>query len=127
MKNNIVGWFEIPVTDMERAITFYQTVLGVQLQRNQMESVDMAWFPHNQEGYGAGGTLIYHEEYYKPSTDGIMIYLSSPTDDVANERAKVEAAGGKVILEKTQISDEHGYYGLLIDSEGNRIAFHSAK
>ena len=127
MKNNIVGWFEIPVSNMDRAIQFYETVLDVKLERNKMDSVDMAWFPHNSEGYGSGGTLICHEEYYKPSADGIVIYLSSPTDDVANELAKVEDSGGKVLLDKKQISQEHGYYGLLLDSEGNRIAFHSMK
>lgn len=90
-----------------------------------MESVDMAWFPYNPEAYGAGGTLIYHEEFYKPSTEGIMIYISAPSGDLASEMAKVDAAGGKILQDKTAISDEHGFYGLLIDSEGNRIALHS--
>lgn len=125
MKNNIVGWFEIPVSDMERAIKFYETVIGVKLDRNQMGPLDMAWFPWVDGGYGSGGALVYHEEYYKPSTDGVVVYLSALSGDLANELAKVEAAGGKVLQEKTKISDEHGFMALFLDSEGNRLALHS--
>ena len=125
MQANIVGWFEIPVTDMDRAIKFYETVLNVKLERNKLDSVDMAWFPSNHEAYGSGGTLICQKEIYQPSSQGIMIYLSAPSDDLNNEIARVEAAGGKILQAKTAISDEHGFYGLIIDSEGNRIALHS--
>lgn len=125
MKNNIVGWFEIPVSNMERAIKFYETVIGVKLDRNQMGPLDMAWFPWVDGGYGSGGALVYHDEFYKPSTDGVVIYLSALSGDLANELAKVEAAGGKVLQEKTKISDEHGFMALFLDSEGNRLALHS--
>lgn len=125
MKTNMVGWFEIPVEDMERAIKFYETILETKLERNKMESVDMAWFPYDTEKYGSGGTLIQHEEFYKPSSNGVLIYLSAPSGDLSNELARVEKAGGSIIQEKTAISPEHGHYGLMIDSEGNRIALHS--
>lgn len=124
MKNNIVGWFEIPVANMERAITFYETVLNVKLDRNKMGPLDMAWFPWVDEGYGAGGSLVQYESY-KPSEDGVLVYLSAPSGDLANELQKVESAGGKVLQEKTKISDEHGFMGIILDSEGNRIALHS--
>ena len=125
MKNNVAGWFEIPVTNMERAIGFYEQVLDLKLDRNQMGPLDMAWFPYVPEGYGSGGSLVLHPDYYKPSTDGVLIYLTAHSGDLANELSRVEAAGGKILQGKKQISEEHGFMALIIDSEGNRIALHS--
>lgn len=125
MKNNIVGWFEIPVVNMERAITFYETVIGVKLDKNKIDSVDMAMFPWVDEEYGSGGALVYNQEFCNPSADGVMVYLTALSGDLANELAKVEKAGGKVLQEKTKISDEHGFMGVFLDTEGNRVALHS--
>lgn len=126
-KNNAVGWFEIPTTDMDRAIKFYETVLGYKLQRNKMGPLDMAWFPPVENGLGAMGSLVCHKDYYKPSADGVLIYLTSPSGDISNELAKIDDAGGKLIQPKKLISEDVGYMGLFIDSEGNRIALHSRK
>jgi predicted enzyme related to lactoylglutathione lyase len=49
MENNLVGWFEIPVTDMERAIKFYEEVFDIKFSRNTMGPLDMAWFPFNEK------------------------------------------------------------------------------
>ena len=106
MQNNIVGWFEIPVTDMNRAIKFYEGVFNIKLERNKMESVDMAWFPHHPEKYGSGGTLICHKDFYKPSSEGIMIYLSAPSGDLANELGDVLL---QIILH-AQIASEAGTF-----------------
>lgn len=125
MKNNMVGWFEIPVENMERAIDFYENVLELKLDRNKMGPLDMAWFPYVPEGQGSGGSLVHFPDAYKPSSDGVLIYLTAHSGDLANELSKVENAGGKVLQEKTQISEEHGFMALIIDSEGNRIALHS--
>ncbi len=125
MQNNVVGWFEIPVSNMERAIAFYEKILDLKLDRHQMGPLDMAWFPWIEDKPGSPGTLVYHAEYYKPSTDGVLIYLTAHSGDLANELSRVESAGGKVIQPKTQISDEYGYMALIIDSEGNRVALHS--
>jgi len=127
MKNNVVGWFEIPVENMERAITFYEKVLDFKMTRNQMGPLDMAWFPWIEDGLGTPGSLVFHEEFYKPSTDGVLIYLTAHSGDLENELSRVEKAGGKVLQPKTKISDEYGFMALIIDSEGNRIALHSRK
>jgi uncharacterized protein len=124
-KNNAVGWFELPVADMERAIKFYETVFGIKLERNQMGPLDMAWFPWVDDGMGASGSLVYHQEMYKPSVDGVVIYFTAHSGDLANELSRVEPAGGKVIQPKTLITEDIGYMALLIDSEGNRVALHS--
>ena len=127
MQNNAVGWFEIPVNNMERAIAFYEKVFEVKLDRNTMGEHDMAWFPWVDGGYGSGGSLVYHPEFYKCSKDGVLIYLTANSGDLANELARVNDAGGLVVGEKEQISEEHGFMAIVIDSEGNRIALHSRK
>ena len=126
IKTNAVGWFEIPVADMDRAVKFYETVFGYKLERHQMGELDMSWFPF-AEAPGSPGTLVFHKDFYKPSTDGVLIYFTSPSGDLSNELTKVESAGGKVLMLKKLITDDIGYMALCIDTEGNRIALHSRK
>lgn len=126
IKNNVVGWFEIPVTDMDRAIKFYETVFGFKLERHQMEPLDMAWFP-TVEGSGAMGSLVYHKEFYNPSTEGTLVYFTAHSGDLANELAKIESAGGKILVDKTLIAEDIGYMAVFLDPEGNRVALHSQK
>jgi predicted enzyme related to lactoylglutathione lyase len=81
-------------------------------------------FPTEDQN-GAGGALIHHAEFYKPShTDGPLIYLNA-NPDLQNALDKVEKEGGKILIPKTEISPEYGYMAVIIDTEGNRIAFHS--
>jgi hypothetical protein len=126
-KNNMVGWFEIPVANMERAIAFYEKVFAVKLSRNQMGPLEMAWFPWVETGLGAAGSLVYHADFYKPSSDGVLIYFSSQTSDLNDELARIGPAGGQVLMPKKLITEEIGYMALFIDSEGNRAALHSRK
>jgi uncharacterized protein len=128
-KMNPVGWFEIPVSDMDRAIRFYEDVFQFKLSRNQMGPLDMAWFPgfEAQNVPGSGGSLVHHEEFYKPSSDGTLVYFSSPSEDLGNELSRVEKAGGKVLVPKKLIAPDIGYMGVFMDTEGNRVALHSRK
>ena len=124
MDKNMVGWFEIPVTDMERACTFYKKVLEIDIQVHQMGELQMGWFPRADGKPGAAGSLARHEEFYFPSdTRGTLVYFSC--DDVEPCLKRVEGAGGKILQEKKLIAEGYGYMGLFIDSEGNRIALHS--
>lgn len=123
MTNNPFAWIEIPVSDMDRAIAFYETVFALKLQKMDFGGLLMAWFPNaGEDAPGATGTLIKQESYV-PSQEGPLVYFHS--EDLQNELNRVEAAGGSIYLAKTQISPEHGYMGVFIDSEGNRIALHS--
>lgn len=125
IKRNAVGWFEIPVSDMNRAKIFYETVFNIELTISKLgENFEMALFPF-AEVPGSSGSLVFNKEFYKPSTDGILIYFTSSSGDLSNELSKIESAGGKIISPKKQISEEYGYMALFIDTEGNRIALHS--
>lgn len=122
MESNAVVWFEIPVSDMERAKNFYETVLNIQIDVQDMGGVLMGFFPSKPDARGAMGSLMKYESYI-PSQEGTLIYFGSP--DLQAELGRVEAAGGKILKEKTMISPETGYMGVAIDTEGNRIAFYS--
>ena len=127
MNKNVVGWFEIPVINMDRAIKYYEAVFDIKLSRHLLGPIDMAWFPAVEGGAGTPGSLVYNERAYKPSMDGVLIYFTALSGDLSIELGKVEKSGGKILLPKTQISEEVGYMALFSDSEGNRIALHSAK
>ncbi len=118
----MIGWFEIPVSDMNRAKAFYENVFEIDINVMDFGGVLMGWFPNKPEAHGVSGSLIQQESYV-PSQEGTLVYFIS--EDVKTEIDRVEAAGGKIYQEKTKISDEHGFMGVFIDSEGNRVALHS--
>lgn len=122
----MVGWFEIPVTDMDRAVKFYETVFNVTLERHPMGEFDMSWFPgYDEDIPGSPGSLVKYADYYSPSKEGVLIYFTSRSGDLTDELSRVETAGGTILQPKTQISEDIGYMGLILDTENNRIALHS--
>jgi predicted enzyme related to lactoylglutathione lyase len=128
MKNNVVGWFEIPVSDMDRAIKFYETVLGFKIDRQTMGSEDMGWFPWESEGLGSGGSLVYTgNDFYKPSAEGTIVYFTAHSGNLQNELSRVIPAGGQVLVAKRLIAEGFGYMAVVLDTEGNRIALHSGE
>ncbi|NJX16622.1 VOC family protein [Tamlana crocina] len=124
MKKNMVGWFEIPVSDMDRAKAFYEAVFKVKIEIHDFAGMLMGWFPFSEGKEGAAGTLIKQETYI-PSQEGTLVYFMS--DDVQIELDRIEAAGGKIYQPKTEISPEYGFMAVFIDTEGNRVALHSKK
>jgi hypothetical protein len=121
---NAINWFEIPVTDMSRAVKFYCDVMGYEsmIQMN-MGELEIAFFPMEKDE--VSGSLC-KGELYKPNTEGSLIYLNG-NPDLNIMLSKIELAGGKVVTAKTLITEEIGYMAFFIDSEGNRVAFHSDK
>jgi len=123
MEHNAVGWFEIPVSDMERAKKFYDAVFDIEISINEFGGFKMGWFPSDPKKSGATGSLVQHDMYKASLTDGVLIYFSCK--DLANELGRVEEAGGEIMQPKTEIGGGHGFMALMKDSEGNRIALHS--
>ncbi len=123
--NHAISWFEIPTTDLNRATQFYESIFGISLFPMDMPNIQMRLFPVDDMLKSIGGALVFSEGFHQPSeTHGPLIYLNA-NPDLQLVLDKVEAAGGKVIVPKTQISPEYGYMGVMIDTEGNRIALHS--
>ena len=113
-----VYYFEIPVNNLERAITFYSAVFGCEFDRVDVDGHQMANFPRLEEGSGASGALAKGDSYV-PGTQGVRVYFD--TESIDETLAKVIAAGGKVLYPKTSIG-ELGWVAEFEDSEGNCIA-----
>ena len=120
---NAINWFEIPAKNFERAKGFYEAVLDAQFETMAMEEMgkNMAFFPADWENGIGGG--IASGPGYEVSETGALIYLNGG-DDLSVPLARVEKAGGKITVPKTAIG-EHGFMAQFIDTEGNRVAFHS--
>ena len=123
---NVVNWFDIPVNDLERARTFYGTVLGTELTPPEGLGVEgsseegvQAIFPARD---GVGGALVQSGNY-EPSQEGSVVYLNGG-DDLSVPLGKVEAAGGKVLTEKMSIG-KNGFIAYFRDTEGNKVGLHS--
>ncbi|MTI23820.1 VOC family protein [Fulvivirga kasyanovii] len=119
--NSFISIFEIPATDISRAIAFYQAILGVQIEKLDMPEMQMGIFPYEDQMVTG---VIVKAEGYQPSAGGVTIYLNGG-DDLQTILDKVEENGGKVIMPKTPHADDSGYFALFHDSEGNRMGLHS--
>ena len=120
---HLLNWIEIPVTEMERAKKFYSTILETAFQDMAIGDITYAIFA-SEDQHNAGA--LAQGPYYKPSTDGVLIYFNGG-DDLDFILSKVNGAGGNVILSKTFLADVAGYMGMFIDTEGNRIGIQSMK
>ncbi len=124
---NPVGWFEIYVSDMDRAAAFYEQVLGLKTAPiptpEGHEDMEMRAFQGEMHYPGASGALVKMKDM-KGGPGGTMLYFV--TDDCAVPETKVEAAGGKVCQPKMPIG-EYGFCSIVTDTEGNAIGFHSMK
>ncbi|VAW59923.1 hypothetical protein MNBD_GAMMA11-3376 [hydrothermal vent metagenome] len=119
---NAINWFEIPVSDFERAIKFYEKVLDIQLKREKMDGINLAIFPADEEAIA--GALV-KVDFLQPGEQGCLVYLNvEGMMDGVIERA--QSQGSSVFLAKTHIGDP-GYIAHISDSEGNKIALHSHK
>ena len=120
---NALNWFEIPALDVNRAKTFYETIFDVKFDDViEMMGMKMANFPNAMGNGKASGGLV-QSEMHKPSMDGAVIYLNAnPTIQTVIDR--IESAGGKLLMPKTQISPEIGFMAFFIDTEGNKMGLH---
>ena len=118
--SNALNWFEIPASDIKRASKFYGTILGAELDiSDAMPGYHMAMLPAED---GVGGALIQGDGY-SPSAEGTMVYLNGG-QDLTVPLGKVEGAGGKILVPKTDIG-ENGFFAYFLDSEGNKVGLHS--
>lgn len=114
-----VGWFDIPVTDLDRAIGFYSQVLDAKIEKMHHET-SIGVFAHSDNQIGG---CLYQDADFLPSGQGPLLYFSvNGRLDAA--LTQVEALGGKILQPKQSLG-QYGFRALVLDSEGNRIALHS--
>jgi predicted enzyme related to lactoylglutathione lyase len=122
MKNvNPVGWFDIYVSNLDRAKKFYETVFNTQLVDLPIEWGKQSLFPSDNEGRNISGALVEKEDRAAGGNNTIVYFVS---EDCITEEARVEKAGGKIINPKMSIG-EFGFVSIVSDTEGNTIGFHS--
>jgi len=119
---NLINWIEIPATNLQRAITFYSAILNLEIQEAEFFGSKMGFFP--SDGTNVSGAIVQGDDY-NPSKNGVLAYLNggSNLQDIIN---KIEINQGIILVPKTQISPEMGYFAIFLDSEGNKMALHSA-
>ncbi|MCA3041783.1 MAG: VOC family protein [Rhodocyclaceae bacterium] len=124
-KSNAIGWFDIYVNDMSRAVNFYENVLQQKLEPmgDPTGDTQMMSFPTDMGVYGAGGALV-KSNHARPGVGGTLVYFS--VEDCALEESRVANSGGKVIRPKFSIG-EFGWVSLFEDTEGNMAGLSSMK
>jgi uncharacterized protein len=118
-----ISMFEIPATDISRAINFYQALLDIKIEKMDVEGMQMGILPY--EGQMVTGVII-QADGYKPSADGVTMYLNAG-ENLQVVLDMVEKNGGQIILPKTAHADESGFFAIFLDSEGNKMALNSPK
>jgi len=119
-----VNWFEIPVVDFDRAKKFYETIFNYQMPENHMGPARMGFLLYDFQNGGRGGAIVHNPEFYQPSANGTLVYLNCDPD-LSRVLEKVSDAGGKIVMEKREVAPGLGYWALINDTEGNRVALHS--
>jgi predicted enzyme related to lactoylglutathione lyase len=119
--NNLVSIIEIPTFDLKRAMNFYSSILEVNIEEAEMGDVKMGILPSEA---GAVNIVLANGSDYKPTTDGNILYLNGG-DNLQFILDKIEPNGGKIVVPKTAISPEMGFFALFIDTEGNKLGLHS--
>lgn len=117
----MLNWYEIPATDFARAVKFYETVLTITVHAQEMNGMKVGFMP--QQGDSVGGAIMAGPGQ-SPSGSGITIYFKGGAD-LAVPLARVEPAGGRILMPKTLVSKQIGHIALFHDSEGNRVGLHS--
>lgn len=117
---NTLSWFEIFVNDMPRAQAFYEQVLARSLRAERFGGEPHAIFPDD----GQAGALVKREGR-RPSAEGALVYVDC-TGTLDAALARVEKAGGRVVMPKTDIGPP-GFIAVIADTEGNAVGLHSRR
>ena len=119
---NLISIVEIPTSDFSRAVAFYEAILEIKIEKAEIDGIKMGLFPN--DGESTFVQLINGSEY-KTSVDGTIVYLNGG-NDLQNIANKIEANGGKIVVPKTEIGPEMGFYAMFKDTEGNKLGLHSS-
>jgi predicted enzyme related to lactoylglutathione lyase len=120
---NSVSWVEIPVLNFESAKEFYSRIYDYEMFETTMASIRMGFLPMDTDSQGVGGAIVQGKDFV-PSSLGVKVYLNGGKD-LLTVLNRVNAAGGEIVVPKTKISDEIGYFAVFEDTEGNHISLHS--
>ncbi|MBL7129675.1 MAG: VOC family protein [Ignavibacteria bacterium] len=116
---NSIGWFEIYVSDIEKAKDFYGDLFEWQFKLLEGFEPEYTTIFTGEDSVGGG----FMKSSSKQEGQSVVIYID--VEDVAKSLKKVEEKGGKIEKPKTLISATSGYYGLFRDLDNNLIGLWS--
>jgi hypothetical protein len=125
MFKDAVSWVEIPVSDFSRAKEFYSKIYDYAMPEMKIGASTMGILPYDQTSGGIGAAIVKGDGYV-PSSAGAKVYLNGGSD-LSIVLKRVEVAGGKIVLRKTEIAPSLGFLATFVDTEGNHISLHSSK
>ena len=117
--HNRAVWFDIPVSDLDRAAAFYTAVLSIKVAKVNAGEVEFCVLDHDQ---GNGGCLVKKDAEVSANA-GVLLYMNAD-GRIRDAVRHVARLGGKV-LQDTHAIGPHGFRAIILDSEGNRLALHS--
>lgn len=117
--DNRVVWCDIPVADLDRAVTFYAAVLGITVQKEQFQNQSFAILQHSN---GNGACLVPNAKEISGTT-GILVYFG--VEGRIRSAVKEVTKHGGTLVQDIHAIGPHGFCATVIDSEGNRLALHS--
>jgi predicted enzyme related to lactoylglutathione lyase len=117
---NVAVWFEIPASDFERAVAFYEDLFATRLRRETIAGAELAIFP--AEPPGVSGAIVKGSQFHPG--EGPIVYLNG-NGRLDALLARVPELGGKVAVPKTALPQGMGAFAQIIDSEGNRVGLHT--
>jgi uncharacterized protein len=123
MLQHAVNWIEIAVADFDRAKDFYSRIYDFEMPEMTMGNNRMGFLLFDQENAGIGAAIVFGHDY-KPSKAGAKVYLNAGANLIVVLN-RVALAGGKVLMGKTPVAPEMGFFAVIEDSEGNEIRLHS--
>ncbi|MBZ9626499.1 VOC family protein [Psychroflexus sp. CAK57W] len=121
-QKDFISWFEIPALNFQQSVNFYNQIFGIEMETNLNDNYAMAFFPVSN---GIGGSIVAGPGS-TPGDSGPLIYLNAG-NDLDLVLGNVENAGGRIVMPKTLISEESGYFAIFIDPEGNKLALYSSQ
>lgn len=117
-ERTIISWGEIPVTNMEKSVAFYNKVFGYDMTIDNSGPNPMAVLGNAMV---AGGAHLYPG---KPSQDcGNTIHIAIE-DTLEEGMARVTSAGGEVVSPAIDIPEGRFFYAK--DLDGNSIGLFEA-
>lgn len=123
---NVITWFEIPVSDINRAKVFYEEILDIEMITRKDGDDEGVFFPFNpkivQATSGRVTGVLSKSVRSSPSGNGTVVYINA-SPNIQAVLDKVEKAGGKIFAPKTQIPA--GFIAIIMDTEGNRVGLHA--
>ena len=106
-----IDWFEIPVRDLDRAITFDEALLATTIRRETIGGGAVGIIKYDAESVGGCLCRFQDAEAPQPSLDAAL--------------ARAESLGARITTPKVTLPGDMGCFAHIVDTEGNRVGLHA--